>query len=112
VPAIRADPIKNQGGNHRSGYGQGPKPGSKRKSGGRNHTAKAKDSASSDSGKPSHSQRKAPAKGKSALDQVNHPMVQVVENAVAAIALVAIDLVQIDAVIDKYFSAHYIQIRL
>jgi hypothetical protein len=43
------------------------------------------------------------------LDQVNHPMVQVVENAMAVIALVAIDLVQIDAVIDKYFSAHYIR---
>ena len=57
---------KKSAGNNRSGYGQGPKPGSKRKSGGRNQTAKANNSASRDSGKPSNSQRKAPTKGKPA----------------------------------------------
>jgi ATP-dependent RNA helicase RhlE len=64
---------RKSGADNRSGYGQGPKPGSKRKSGGRNQTAKAKDSGSSDSGKPSHSQRKSSAKGKPASGASNSP---------------------------------------
>ena len=51
--------------NHRSGYGQGPKPGTKRKSGGRNQTDKPKGGSSRDSGKSSHPRGKAPTKGKS-----------------------------------------------
>jgi ATP-dependent RNA helicase RhlE len=64
---------KKSGGDNRSGYGQGPKPGTKRKSGGRNQTAKAKEGGSSDSGKPSHSQRKSPAKGKPASGSGKSP---------------------------------------
>jgi ATP-dependent RNA helicase RhlE len=64
---------KNTGSNNRSGYGQGPKPGSKRKSGVRNQTAKAKDGASRDSGKPSNSQRKSPSKGKPASGASKSP---------------------------------------
>jgi ATP-dependent RNA helicase RhlE len=64
---------KKTGSNNRSGYGQGPKPGSKRKSGGRNQTAKAKDGASRDSGKPSNSQRKSPSKGKPASGASKSP---------------------------------------
>ena len=64
---------KKSGDDNRSGYGQGPKPGSKRKSGGRNQTAKAKDGASGDSGKPAHSQRKSPSKAKSASGASKSP---------------------------------------
>jgi ATP-dependent RNA helicase RhlE len=55
---------KKSGDDNRSGYGQGPKPGTKRKSGGRNQTSKATEAGSSDSGKPSYSQRKSSTKGK------------------------------------------------
>jgi ATP-dependent RNA helicase RhlE len=64
---------KKSGDDNRSGYGQGPKPGTKRKSGGRNQTAKAKEGGSSDSGKPSHSQRKSPSKGKPASGSGKSP---------------------------------------
>ena len=47
-----------------SGYGQGPKPGKKRKSGGRNQTSKS--SKSRDAGNSPNSQKKSPSKGKSA----------------------------------------------
>jgi ATP-dependent RNA helicase RhlE len=57
----------------RSGYGQGPKPGNKNKSGGRSQTAKANDGTSRDSGKPSNSQRKSPSKGKSASGSGKSP---------------------------------------
>ena len=56
---------KKSAAKNRSGYGQGPKPGSKRKSGGRNQTAKVNDASSRDSGKSSKSQRKSSIKGKS-----------------------------------------------
>jgi ATP-dependent RNA helicase RhlE len=46
-----------------SGYGQGPKPGKKRKSGGRNQTSKS--SKSRDAGNSPNSQKKSPSKGKS-----------------------------------------------
>ena len=52
--------------NNYSGYGQGPKPGSKRNSGGRNQTDQSKDSASRDSKRTSASKRKSAPKGKSA----------------------------------------------
>ena len=64
---------KKSGDDNRSGYGQGPKPGTKRKSGGRNQTAKAKEGGSSDLGKPSHSQRKSPSKGKPASGSGKSP---------------------------------------
>ena len=64
---------KKSGGDNRSGYGQGPKPGSKRKSGGRHQTAKARDNGSGDSGKPSHSQRKSSSKAKSASGASKSP---------------------------------------
>ena len=47
-----------------SGYGQGPKPGKKRKSGGRNQTSKS--SKSRDAGNSPNSQKKSSSKGKSA----------------------------------------------
>ena len=47
-----------------SGYGQGPKPGKKHKSGGRNQTSKS--SKSRDAGNSPNSQKKSPSKGKSA----------------------------------------------
>jgi ATP-dependent RNA helicase RhlE len=57
---------KKSAADNRSGYGQGPKPGSKRKSGGRNQTVQSKDSGSRDAKRSSTSKRKSASKGKPA----------------------------------------------
>jgi ATP-dependent RNA helicase RhlE len=62
----RSKHSKKSAGDNRSGYGQGPKPGSKRKSGGRNQTVESKDSGSRDSKRSSASKRKSAPKGKPA----------------------------------------------
>ena len=77
------------------------------KVGGRNQTAKATEVVVSDSGKPSIRSANRPLKGKpsaSGQGQVNHPTVLVAVNAVAEIALVAIDLGQTDAAIVIRFT--------